>query len=130
MMSDADVALTYAYQKSDKAGSARHTWSLVGPDGGVHIWAQENSEDIALRFGDRYFGGIECHWPAGVDEVHHAECWLLKGPCRHDGSSLYFSERIGPMLSPDNIEGENIASYMQSELHDWYHSKIAGARHD
>ena len=126
--------LTYSFEKTEPySGLPRYTWALVGPDGGVHIWAQTNSAESAARFGDIYFGGVECHWPAGADEPHHAYCWLLKGPCRHDGSSLYFSDYIAPMLSPENVEGENIASYVNAELLDWYRSKIAareGARHE
>ena len=123
--------LTYSFEKTEPhPGQPRYTWAVVGPEGAVHIWAQQNAEDFSRQFGDRYIGGVECHWPVSADEAHHADCWLLKGPCRHDGSSLYFADYIAPMLSPENIEGENITSYIQSELHDWYRSKIEGHRHD
>lgn len=124
-------ALAYSFEKTEPhPGQPRYTWAMVGPKGAVHIWAQTTSDEYAERFVDRYIGGVECHWPAGDEEAHHADCWLLKGPCRHDGSSLYFSDHIAPMLSPENIEGETIASYTQSELHDWCRSNIEGHCYD
>ena len=129
---DGGAALAYTFEKTEPyPGLPRYTWAAVGPAGAVHIWAQMNSDDDAARWGDRYIGGVECHWPATIETAHHPECWLLKGPCCHDGTSLYFSESIGPMLSPENIESEIITQYIQSELHDWYQSKIAkGSSHD
>lgn len=118
--------LTFTFERSEPhPGLPRFTWAAVGSAGAVHIWAQQNADDFAERYGDRYIGGVECHWPADPDSAQHANCWLLKSPCRHDGSSLYFSEYIGPMLSPENVEGENIAIYMRNELADWYCSKIS-----
>lgn len=130
---DGGAALTYAFKRDDAKGYPTFTWSLIGPDGGVHIWARANDAEWVAKWGERYIGGVECHWPAPPDESHHADCWLLKGPCRHDGSSLYFSERIAPMLHPDNIESESIGQFVQSILHDWYRSNIAArteAPHD
>lgn len=124
-------ALTYTFEKTEpRPGLPLYIWAVVGPEGAVHIWAQSYTEEYAARFGETYYGGVECHWPADVETAHHENCWLLKGPCCHDGSSLYFSERIAPMLSPENIEGENINSYIQSELHDWYRNKVEGCHHD
>ena len=121
-------ALTYTFEKTEPSpGLPRYIWTVVGPKGAVHIWAVAQT---TARLGARYYGCVECHWPVSADEEHHADCWLLNGPCRHDGSSLYFADYIAPMLSPENIEGENITRYIQSKLHDWYRSKIEGHRHD
>lgn len=119
-------AMTYAFDIDEsRPGRPRYTWSVVGPAGGVHIWAQTNDPAFAERWGDRFIGGVECHWPVAADHSDHPVCWLLNGPCRHDGTSLYFGEQIAPMLSPKNIASESIAEYMKAELYDWYQSRIA-----
>lgn len=117
---------------NDEGCKPRHVWSVVGEKGGVHIWASEQSAEFASRFGDRFYGGVECHWRnpqySGCEVSQHS-CWLLKGPCYHDGSSLYFSDNIEPMLRC--IEGETVSEgiheYLKAELADWYRSKIGGA---
>ena len=122
--------LQYGYEyHSENEREPRHVWTAVGASGGVHIWATEKSDDMVRSFGGRFYGGIECHWrkprydTAGPD---HDNCWLLNGPCWHDGSSLYFDENIEPMLG--SIRGadvpDSIHEYLKSELFDWYYSKI------
>lgn len=104
---DGEAVLAYTFEKTEPyPGLPRYTWAAVGPAGAVHIWAQMNSDDHTARWGDRYIGGVECHWPATIEKAHHPECWLLKGPCCH-------------------VESEIITQYIQSELQDWYSSKIA-----
>lgn len=81
----------------------RHVWWLRGPKGGVHVWAGENPAEFQARWGERYYGGIECHSPKPLyshsgDTPDHDHCWVLKGPCWHDGSSLQFSEEIEPFM--------------------------------
>ncbi len=107
--------LTYAYEHTKD----RHIWSLVGPGGGVHIWAVEN--EAPYRH-ERYYGGIEMHsrkqlydW---LTEPSHTDCWLLKGPCWHDGSSLQFSEQIAPHIERFGIKADD--PFIQSELHSRY----------
>jgi len=113
----------------EDAEKSRYTWSLVGPDGGVHIWAQLLPEDSLTRHmhGSQFYGGVECHWKKPVyenQEVSQEHCWLLNGPCYHDGSSLYFSERIAPTLSLENIKKPHTTSYIQSVLLSWYEDRI------
>ena len=51
--------LTYSFEKTEPySGLPRYTWALVGPDGGVHIWAQNGLtlvrvSDAALASGWR-----------------------------------------------------------------------------
>lgn len=125
-MSDTvDRPLTYAFERNDdRPGLPRFTWSVIGPQGGVHIWAQTHSEASQRDWGDQFYGGVECHWPAESGKNDHEDCWLLKKPCRHDGSSLYFSERIEPMLRGQDPESDAVRSYIESILFDWYRSHI------
>ena len=34
------------------------------------------------------------------DAPSHLSCWLLKGNCWHDGTSLYAIETLWPMIKP------------------------------
>jgi len=110
--------LTYGYE----AHYGRHIWFVKGEYGAVHVWAQRHTDDIIKQFGDRYFGGIECHSrvPMYEGQGSHDDCWLLKGPCYHDGSSLQFSEQIEPYLpaDPSLLDPEN--PLITSILHDRY----------
>lgn len=79
----------------------RTIFALVGEPGGVHFWAQRSSAIIA-GIGDEYYGGIESHKRTKPDwsdneKPDNEDCWLLKGPCWHDGSSLQASEYYIPL---------------------------------
>lgn len=117
--------LKYAY--IPPAGDiTRHMWTLVGENGGIHIWAEPTSD--AFR-GEQFYGGIETHskkrvydWDAAPS---HEDCWLLGCPCWHDGSSLYFSERIEPLIRnmPTPFDAA-VHEFMNAILFDWYRSRF------
>jgi hypothetical protein len=81
-------------------------WIICGPSGAVdfhvsHAW-------VALDF--PCSGGIETHYrqpPAYMkdDDPSHDHCWILGGKCWHDGSSLYASEVLIPILERDGEFG-------------------------
>lgn len=93
------MSLIEKYEANEGQSGLRHIWSAKNEKGGVHIWAVRHKDK---RMGERYWGGIEVHSPTpmheGQDEPHNDPCWLLEGPCYHDGSSLQFSEQIEPVL--------------------------------
>lgn len=122
--------VTYAYLPPE-GEVKRHMWTLVGPNGAVHIWAEPMPETLSRSWGEKYYGGVEIHSPKPLYESEwaqnpsHAECWLLKCPCWHDGSSLYFSERIAPLLSQEEAPfGDHVHSFINAILFDWYRSKF------
>lgn len=106
----------------------RHMWTAVGEDGGVHIWAEPHTRD--LGWGEKFYGGVEVHsktrlYDFGDGKPDHDDCWLLGCPFWHDGSSLYFSERIEPMLRNEAEPfGGHITGYMNAILFDWYQSRF------
>lgn len=123
-------------QNEGFAGEPQHNWWIKGPKGGVHIWAR-----IAKLSGypNEWIGGVECHWANCPDnsgwfnpeEPSQADCWLLKGPCWHDGSSLYFRERIAPRFPYPDSEYRNDASrfplaLIEHVMRQWYDEKIEG----
>lgn len=122
------MGLEYNF-KIDKpdAIDKRFTWSGVGKEGGVHIWAQFKERD---RWGDICYGGIECHSRTPFDymgkdeEPSHAKCWLLNSPCWHDGSSLYFDENFKSLVEQHENDPDFLTHMMNSEIHSWYKSHL------
>lgn len=114
----ADVAATlpkdirFAHEVSIREGRLTYQWSITGSRGGIHVhgWWSESS------FRSDWLGGIEGHSPTrreyDSEEPSHEHCWLLHGPCWHDGSSLQFNEQIAYMLPHDPKQG--LSEYVHS----------------
>lgn len=121
--------------RSDGSISERHDWCIIGEAGAVNIWAEPDPSGAKWR--ERWFGGVECHWRKPPDYYegkppHHERCWLLGKACWHDGSSLFFSERIEPHLpDPDGKQMDgSINDLMLYHLRDWYGDRIEPASVD
>ena len=112
-----------------------HTWWIKGKRGGVHIWARQSK---LTNWPTEWIGGVEVHLASppedsgwfNPDEPSHADCWLLNGPCWHDGTSLYFSERIAPLFAwPDDETANDFDRlphhYIGFELVHWFNNRIA-----
>jgi len=130
----ADVLKEIAEVHAPGTDRERFVWAVVGSLGGVHVWAQRLPETtLALGSGlwdYPFYGGVEVHrrTPAEYDgsEPSHKECWLLDGPCWHDGSSLYFSDHMSPTLNALGLESGGATSYALSEARSWYRSHFEG----
>lgn len=126
--------MDYKFEIHKKDGKQkRFVWSLKGPSGGVHVWAQFHENPTS--WGEKCYGGCEVHYPYSPyehsgNEPHHEKCWLLNGPCWHDGSSLYFSENIQPMVESYEDEPEKITEYVNGELLSWYESHLSKHDHE
>lgn len=106
----------HKYGWSKPFGSPRHQWSFLGPVGGVHFTASY------FKDGEPPACGLEFHHTraAGLypDEApHHTKCWLTGEPCWHDGTSLYASETLWPMIEPILRSGdhETIFRFLEQE---------------
>ena len=85
-------------------GSVCHMWQLVGPEGAIHFTA-----NITEGYGPSC--GLETHRrvPECRDEApSHINCWLLGGACWHDGTSLYATDHLWPVIE----------SYLRSQDHE------------
>ena len=118
-------------------GIPQHTWWIKGVGGGVHIWARRAPSE---GWPTEWIGGVEVHHAScpessgwfKPDEPSQTACWLLEGPCWHDGTSLYFSERIAPYFRhPDSENADDLDQlphgYIEFELRDWFESHILRA---
>ena len=114
--SDLPEGMVWTYQVVIRDGRLTHLWSLTNDDGGIHISANLSE----WRGSQEWMGGCETHYANPPDYMaghgpSNEHCWVLGKPCWHDGSSLYFSENVAPMLP--NPWGENPHD-MQSYHHD------------
>lgn len=77
-------------------------WAVIGPLGAVDF----HCSNTPVGHGFGRIGGIEEHRRAPADyqradEPSHTDCRLLDGNCWHDGSSLYASDVLIPLLERD-----------------------------
>jgi len=84
-----------------------HEWSTIGRHGALHL----RITDLGEKSDPRYSGGLEIHYRTppehmADDAPSHDDCWLLKCPCWHDGSSLYVRDVVIPhwQHDPQNIQ--------------------------
>ena len=103
---DLPISFKYKIGVSLFAGSWHYNFSLIGARGGVNLHVS----------GPHNYGGVD-HFSAGLEFHHrqpihdsdyppsHDECWLLKCPCWHDGTSLYAQEEYLPRVLSGDYEG-------------------------
>lgn len=88
----------FEYRLTMPFGTPRHCWTCIGRHGAMHLHIS----------GPHHYDGRE-NWSAGLETHHrqppehmeddapsHEKCWLIGGPCWHDGTSLYASEQLLP----------------------------------
>ena len=121
--------MIWQYEAVMRGGWMTHTWALKNDAGAIHIHAALSE----FRGEHSWIGGVEVHSPVPFEysskEPNHEHCWLLGGPCWHDGTSLYFSENIAPMLphpfEPHKAHDMRHAhSYVTYELIRWHRDKL------
>jgi hypothetical protein len=88
----------HKYTWSKPFGSVRHNWELVGPEGAVHFHVTE-TEKFGDSCGLEFHHGLRAGWYKDR-APDHINCPLTGGPCWHDGTSLYASETLWPMIKP------------------------------
>jgi hypothetical protein len=102
-------------------------WILVGPLGAIDFhcstlaWTEEMRATVPGMWRS---GGVEYHYRAApyymrTEGPSHERCWILGGPCWHDGTSLWASEHWIPLLErsgEDAIWQELQKTYVD---HDW-----------
>ncbi len=74
--------------------SIQHNWEFVGPNGGVNFHVgimTDKSYDPSC--------GLEFHHLVGDGAPDHVNCPLTGGRCWHDGTSLYASETVWPVVT-------------------------------
>lgn len=98
----------HKYEWSKPFMSIHHAWSLRGPRGGIHFHASLTPEYAPSC-------GLEFHRDfdpsGGADAASHKNCWLTGGKCWHNGTSLYASEHLWPMIKMYLDRGDHESTF-------------------
>lgn len=117
-------SLVFGYIEPSAENHQQHTWTAVGEHGAIHVWAVPSGDYGASPYRERFYGGIEVHSLTGEGEPSHSACWLLNAPCWHDGSSLFFSENIEPMLRHMDAVTPSISETINRIMAQWYETHL------
>lgn len=111
------------YEYTHQFSSANHTWSVAGARMGVHLHISEMVDGYKPEYGPRFSGGIEIHYRAPPDYMKDDApsgnpCWLIHGPCWHDGSSMQATEFWIPFWQENPFDHERMFRALEKELID------------
>lgn len=111
------------YRYNLSAGYPKHIWICEGRHGAVHLHITDLGEDHARKYGDRYSAGLECHYrqpPRYMSDQapSQKDCWVLGGPCWHDGTSLYAQESYVPFWQGDPSNHDRVLARLEREYAD------------
>ena len=97
----------HKYQWTRPFTSTRHHWELRGPRGGIHFHVSMMDDP---KYGEPSCG-LEFHHSfdptKGQEAPHHVNCPVTGGQCWHDGTSLYASEHLWPLIKMYLQDGEH-----------------------
>ena len=110
----------HTYKWTHQFIATKHEWSFIGPYGGIHFHVsimddQEKYPDPSC--------GLEFHSFKGDGAPDHLDCWLTKGHCWHDGTSLYASDTVWPMVKQMIPAHQSIFQYLESIVDDHWELK-------
>ena len=104
-------------------GHPKHIYICRGRHGAMHFHITDLGEVHAKKYGHRYSSGLEAHHrtpPSYMDDraPSHEECWVIGGPCWHDGTSLYAEESLLPFWLQDPHDHERMFRLLEREYED------------
>lgn len=104
----------HKYQWTHPFTSTRHHWEVRSQHGGVHFHVQ--IMDDRSSFPDPSCG-LELHSVTPFDDSapHHLDCPVTGGRCWHEGTSLYASEHLWPMVKLYLEDGDHQAVFRMLE---------------
>ena len=110
----------YKYTAGLFAGSWRYDYQIIGAKGGanLHISGPHNYDGL-----DHWSAGLELHSRTPLYEDRppdHDECWLLKCPCWHDGTSSYAQDEFLPLF----LQADHHRIFRR--MIDWADDKLGG----
>lgn len=104
----------HKYTYTNRFGSPSHNWEFVGPTGALNF-------RVTLTPGYDASCGLEFHHTVCCKHSpntapDHVNCPLTGGRCWHDGTSLYASEHVWPMVK----------GYLQLGEHEFIFRRLEG----
>lgn len=100
----------------------RYRICVDGPRGIVEFHfevTKDRKHDFNYTFPYQFYG-VEKHERVPIEEATDwsKECELLKGPCRHDGTSLFAVEVVGPAFI--NGGTDYVYPILEKTYRDWF----------
>lgn len=79
----------------------RHQWELRSAHGGITFWAMDISVSPTC--------GLELHsiYQQGENPPDHINCPVTGGRCWHDGTSMYATDALWPLIEPYLKDGDH-----------------------
>lgn len=110
------------YRYTRRFGNPYHTYLVIGRHGAIHFHVTEYGEETrrASPTMPEFTAGLEVHYRQPPDYMSeqppsHDECWAIKCPCWHDGTSLYAEETLLPMWLAVRSDPERVLQMLESE---------------
>lgn len=107
--------------------SSTLSFAVVGDAGAIHFWV--DTEDVSSEHTEEpgyVMCGIEQHsrkpMYASQAEPTHDPCWILKGPCYHDGGTGPARDYLLPMFIDCNRLGDFEPLWLKIEQ--WYRERF------
>ena len=105
--------LGHRYEYTNGFGYPRHHWELRSAHGAIHF-------HISIVNTHPPSAGLEFHsiYPRGDDAPDHVNCPLTGGRCWHDGTSLYATDTLWPIIKVYLSKGdhESVFRILEHEL--------------
>ena len=86
----------HKYEYTVLTGTPTHSWSLIGPEGGIQFRSRAYSEGHTVCGLEYHASGRSALRSRGK-APSHLDCWLIKETCWHDGASTLAME-LWPMV--------------------------------
>lgn len=101
------------YVWTNRFGHPEHSYELIGQRGGLHLHVSDyrGSKHMAAQF----TAGLEVHERVGRGAPTHDECWLLKAPCWHAGTTSYAEEVLLPRVLRANFAPDLVLKMLEEE---------------
>jgi len=104
------------YTYTNRFGRPDHSYEVVGAKGGLHLHITDYRGQASA--GIEFSAGLELHsrtplWedvPPSFDE-----CWLLKCPCWHDGTTMCAEEYFLPLWKSLGNNHEAMFTHLRAE---------------
>ena len=115
------------YRYAPRFDNPEHIWTCTGSLGAMHFHATDLGEEYEGKHGIRFSAGLEIHSRAPLsDTAPNEKCWLIGGPCWHDGTSLYAQERVVPYWRQEPDNHERMFRFLERE----YENRFVSDRED
>jgi len=114
------------YIYNNNYGRPQHIWTVIHGQGAIHLHINDMGQEYADKYRiDRYSGGLEIHYrkpPLYMknDAPSQDECWILKCPCWHNGSSLEASEIWIPQWLNDQHDHDRMLASLEQYATDQF----------